>query len=66
VRERDPVRAVLEWKPQGNRPRGRPRKKMEFSSLTVVEEDLRNTGVDGRREIIYDRYRLQQKLSESL
>lgn len=35
------IRGVMEWKPEGERPRGRPRKRR----LDVVEEDLEVPGV---------------------
>lgn len=40
--EDDINRVVLEWKPTGNRPRGRPRKIW----LDVVEEDLGRIGFE--------------------
>lgn len=42
-----------EWKPQGIRPRRRPKKIW----IDVVEEDLKTLGVDVWREVIQDKVR---------
>jgi len=42
------LRAALEWRPQGKRPRGKPRKRW----IDVVEEDLKTLGVEDWREIV--------------
>jgi len=52
-REHEVVRAALEWKPIGKRPRGRPRKRW----IDVVEEDLKILGVENWRETAQDRDR---------
>lgn len=44
------IRAVMEWKPKGKRPRGRPRK-MRFD---VVEEDLKALTVQEWKEVFQD------------
>jgi len=41
---------VLDWKPEGKRPRGRPRKRW----IDVVEKDLEVLGVRNWREIVQD------------
>jgi len=43
----------LEWKSQGKRPRGRPRKRL----IDVVEEDLKTLGVEDWREVVQYRVR---------
>ena len=45
------TKMVLNWKPEGKRPRGRPRK----ICLDVVEKDLEDLGVQDWREIVQDR-----------
>jgi len=47
------IRIVLNWKPEGKRPRGRPRKRW----IDVVERDLDDLGVWNWREIVQDRDR---------
>jgi hypothetical protein len=54
--ESDTAKLALEWKPHGKRPRGRPRKRW----IDVVEEDLRNMGIDARREMVLDRDRWRE------
>jgi len=49
--EEETVRAVIEWQPEGKRPRGRPRKRW----LDIIEEDLKTVGVKEWKEIIQDR-----------
>jgi hypothetical protein len=49
--EDDISRTILNWKPMGKRPRGRPRKRW----LDVVEEDLERLGVQEWREVVQDR-----------
>lgn len=49
--ENDISRTILNWKPLGKRPRGRPRKRW----MDVVEEDLERLGVQEWREIVQDR-----------
>jgi len=49
--EDDISRTILNWKPMGKRPRGRPRKKW----LDVVEKDLERLGVQEWREVVQDR-----------
>jgi len=51
-RENEIARAALEWKPQGKRPRGRPKRRW----IDVVE-DLRILGVKDWRETAQDRDR---------
>jgi hypothetical protein len=51
--ENETVRVALEWKPQGNRPRGRPRKRW----IDVVEKDLKSLGIEDWREVVQDRDR---------
>jgi len=48
--EDDISRAILNWKPRGKRPRGRPRKRW----LDVVEEDLKKLGVQEWKELVQD------------
>jgi len=45
------IRAVMEWKPEGKRPRGRPRKRW----LDVVEVDFKALGVQEWKKILQDR-----------
>lgn len=47
------VRIALEWKPQGKRPRGRPRKRW----INIVEEDFKTLGFEDWREELQDRVR---------
>ncbi|KAL4113792.1 hypothetical protein QTP88_017365 [Uroleucon formosanum] len=49
--EEETIRAVIEWQPEGKRPRGRPRKRW----LDIIEEDLKTVGVEEWKEIIQDR-----------
>jgi len=49
--EDDISRTILNWKPMGKRPRGRPRKRW----LDVVEEDLERLGVQEWRKVVQDR-----------
>jgi hypothetical protein len=49
--EDDINRVILEWKPTGKRPRGRPRKRW----LDGVEEDLHRMGVQNWKELAQDR-----------
>lgn len=42
---------VLEYKPQGKRPRERPRKRC----ITDIEEDRKTLGVKDWREVVQDR-----------
>ena len=49
--EDDINRVILEWKPTGKRPRGRPRKRW----LDGVEEDLQRMGVQDWKELAQDR-----------
>ena len=49
--EDDINRVILEWKPTGKRPRGRPRKRW----LDGVEEDLHRMGVQDWKELAQDR-----------
>jgi sorting nexin-29 len=51
--ENETVRVALEWKPQGKRPRGRPRKRW----IDVVEKDLKSLGIEDWREVVQDRDR---------
>jgi hypothetical protein len=45
------IRAVIEWKPEEKRSRGRPRKRW----FDVVEEDLKAVRVQKWKKIIQDR-----------
>ncbi|KAE9523129.1 hypothetical protein AGLY_016470 [Aphis glycines] len=49
--EDDISRTILNWKPMGKRPRGRPRKRW----LDVVEEDQERLRVQEWREVVQDR-----------
>jgi ribosomal 50S subunit-associated protein YjgA (DUF615 family) len=49
--EEETIRAVIEWQPEGKRPRGRLRKRW----LDIIEEDLKTVGVKEWKEIIQDR-----------
>lgn len=51
--EEETIRAVMECKPERKRPRGRPRKRW----LDLVEEDLKDLGVQEWREFVQDRER---------
>jgi len=42
---------ALKWKPQGKRPRGKPKKRW----IDMVEEDLKTLGVENWIEAIQDR-----------
>jgi len=53
--EDETVRVVLEWKPQGKSPRGRPRKRW----IDVVEEDLKTLGVEDWRKAVQNRDKLR-------
>jgi len=44
-----------QWKPQGKRPRGKPKKRW----INVVEEDLKTLRVEDWREVVQDRVRWQ-------
>ena len=57
--ESDTTKLALEWKPHGKRPRGRPRKRW----IDVVEEDLRNMGINAWREMVLDRDRWREVVS---
>jgi len=46
-------RKIIEWKQEGKRPQGKPRKRW----LDVVEEDLKATRVHELEEIVQDRER---------
>jgi hypothetical protein len=48
--EDDISRRILNWKPMGKRPRGRPRKRW----LDVVEKDLERLEVQEWKEIVRD------------
>jgi hypothetical protein len=45
------TKVALNWKPEGRRPRGRPRKRW----MDVVEKDLEDLGAQNWREIVQDR-----------
>jgi len=51
-RKNEAVRVALEWRPQGKRPRGRPKKRW----IDVVE-DLKPFEVEDWREVVKDRDR---------
>lgn len=51
--EEETIRAVMEWKPEGKRPRGRPRKRW----LDVGAEDLKTPTVQEWKKIVQDRER---------
>jgi len=54
--EEETVRTVLEWRPTGKRPRGRPRNRW----LDTVEEDLKKIGVREWRTLIHNREEWRQ------
>ena len=54
--ENDTAKLALEQKPHGKKPRGRPKKRW----IDVVEEDLRNMGIDAWREMVLDRDRWRE------
>jgi hypothetical protein len=49
--EEETIKAVIEWQPEGKRPRGRPRKIW----FDLIEEDLKTVGVKEWKEILQDR-----------
>ncbi|KAL4091440.1 hypothetical protein QTP88_026132 [Uroleucon formosanum] len=60
--EEETIRAVIEWQPEGKRPRGRPRKRW----LDIIEEDLKTVGVEEWKEIIQDREKWRDTVMNSM